>query len=175
MSVGRIQDTQLSPRDVTTIMSVLILLLPWGLSVSQTSTVIFGIFWSLVFRPTNFYFSVNLPADVFPLSVLFIRIIFGVLVSRLYCERGTLKRVLSVGVLAEYPVVFIAILGGALVYSQPAWSYVMIGIPTPFLLLGTLYLLKRRPPPRYDDSWIFTSDKENLESVGSPNPNQNGS
>jgi len=174
MSAGEIQDTQLTSRDVTTIMSVLILLLPWGLIVTEEDTTIYWIFWYLAFEPTGFNFRAGLPIYPVFLSAVCVRLIFCVLMSRLYSERSTVKRVLSVGVIAEYHVVFYTILLGFNVYILPAWP-VMIGIPTPFLLLSTLFLLKRRPPPRYDDSWLLTQKKESLESISSPNPDQYGS
>ena len=174
MSTGGIQDTQLTPRDVTIIMSVLIVLFPWGIMITRDTIAFYWILWSFVFTPTDFHFSIHLLQHVISLAVLFIRIFFSIQLRRLYRERGSIKRVLSIGVLVEYLVVFYSLISGSMVYSQPAWGYVIIGIPTPFLLLYVLYLLKRRPPPRYDDSWLFTSDRENLELISSPNPNHNG-
>ncbi|MHA2242810.1 MAG: hypothetical protein ACXACE_14495 [Candidatus Thorarchaeota archaeon] len=157
-------------QDVNIIIAVLILFSPWGMMVMQDSTGVYWLLWSIILRPSNSYFSIHLSPDPILISIIVLRVIFGILVIRIYSERSTMKRILSVGILAEYSIVFLALLQSSLVLLRPDWPYVMIGIPTPLLLLCTLYLLKRYPPPTYDDSWLFKQKKVGLESISPPNP-----
>ena len=170
--MSRIGDKKdpISIRDLMTYMSILILICPWGALIEQFEVAIEGFFWIIVLRPTNSYIDVFSPLNIVVLIFVLPRVLFAYMLVRLYQDRTRVKRVVSIGVIVEFEIVFWAILGGSNVLIYAAWPYVMIGVPLPILLLSALYILKHYPPEHHDDTWLYTSPSS--ESVSSPNPNQ---
>ncbi len=148
----------LSTRDLVTFLSILVVILPWGMLITQSEVVIEGFLFVIVLRPVDSYVSMIGGIDSLSLIVVLIfllpRIFFTYMLVRLYQGQTTMKRVVSVGVIVEFEIVFWAVLQGSNVFIISSWFYVMIGIPLPLLLLSVLYIMKRYPPESHDDSWL---------------------
>jgi UDP:flavonoid glycosyltransferase YjiC (YdhE family) len=81
------------------------------------------------------------------------RYIFLLILFRYYEYRATRRRLIVSLILAELPMVLYTIptmLGDLIVYGTVTW----FGIPTPFLVLAALVLLKFRPVVPREQEWL---------------------
>ncbi len=170
MYTGRINDPETRFRDAIKILSIVVLIAPYGMIIDRVGSYIIAFFWTIHIRNYDVVVSPLIPIDFFSLLFLFSRIIFIYLFARLYHGKSTKKTVISVGVVIEYSLVFMAILQGSLVFAYPDWPYVMIGLPIPILLCSTLVILHYWPLPLQNDRWLDESPQEESKSASSPNP-----
>jgi hypothetical protein len=172
-----------NPQQVGILMGVVAVVVPYGFSyhpdINFPEIYVYAVVWGLLVRTTAWYLELPPYLDILQLQagslflwiitfmyLLGIRILFAYQTVRYFHEKTTRKRLITVGVLAEFPMV-VFLLGDILRYiiliinrtitSFP--SYPIIPIPC-MLILGML-LLRYFPTPSESD-WDLERETEKM-------------
>ncbi|MFX0056497.1 MAG: hypothetical protein ACFFAX_15830 [Promethearchaeota archaeon] len=111
---------------------------------------------TLMIAITQHYYLLAAQLMTFP------RIIFAYMISRLYNEKTTMKRVVCIGIIAELwlPAIYYMPFLLQAIMAPSAMGGVTIIIPIPILLIAGLFLLRRRPAKGLPVAWAEDDSSE---------------
>jgi len=141
---------KISPESTFLILMILAFISPIGILIDGQRVDIYGIFWWVA--TSNWFFRISFGLDMF--SIVYIpRFLYPYFIMRVYQGKMKLRTAFWFGLVGELYILILSLFRSSLVFEHPE-DGILIGIPTPIMLILSLLIVKLVPIPEYTPQWL---------------------